>query len=301
MSLQYVIPGEVVAHFVEGYEQSGKYVGFGHLGFAWQPLENRELRIALGAEQGGVLVKRLEPATPAAKVLKRHDVIMSIDGHAIGSGGTVVFRGRERIAFPYVVSLKRPGEEVKVEVLRSGSVLTFMLELSWHEPLVSMHPPQPPEYIIFGGLVFVPLSEPYLRSEWGDLFEERASISLVLPWLQNVRQFSGQQIVVLSSVLASTLTAGLTHFNNRRLLRLNGHRVRNLSHLAHLLDEAPSSSTVRFELDDDDLLCIPKDAAQAATAQVLADNLIPHARSPLATYVKEDQSEPAADDAFHCP
>merc|ERR1711879_158282 len=107
---------------------------------------------------------------------------------------------------------------------------------------------------------------------------------------QNVRRFPGQQVVVLSSVLASPLTAGLTHFNNRRLLRCDGVAVRNLAHLAFLLDSVPCSGIIRFELDDDDLLCIPKDQAVAAVAQVLSDNLIPAAQSPLVAY-EDDYSE----------
>ena len=83
---------------------------------------------------------------------------------------------------------------------------------------------------------------------------------------------------MLSCVFASALTAGLTHFMNRRLHRCNGqqahaavfpftqvssggrrrstHRfteVRNLFHLASLLD-AETASTIWFELDDDDVI-----------------------------------------------
>ena len=48
---------------------------------------------------------------------------------------------------------------------------------------------------IFGGLVFVPLSEPYLRSEWGDFFEERAPICLAEPWMKNLRSFPEEEAV----------------------------------------------------------------------------------------------------------
>ena len=46
---------------------------------------------------------------------------------------------------------------------------------------------------IFGGLVFVPLSEPYLRSEWGELFEERAPVCLAEPWLRNIPRFEEEE------------------------------------------------------------------------------------------------------------
>lgn len=260
-NIGYVIPAEVIEHFVKGFTELGRYAGFGHHGFAWQPLDNHAMREAVGALEGGILVKRVELTAPAAGVLQQRDVLLSIAGRAIGSGGTVHFRRRERIAFPYVTSRLRPGDDVEVEVLRAGAIHRCRLELAWPLPLVTMHPPQPPAYIVFGGLVFVPLSEPYLRSEWGEVFEERAPVSLIEPWLRNERRFLGEEPVVLSSVLASPLTAGLTHYTNRRLLKCNGCSVKNLAHLASLIDDF-EGSTLFFELDDDDVIALPARAAE---------------------------------------
>lgn len=272
-NIGYVIPAEVVEHFVNGFRRSGRYTGFGHAGFAWQPLDNRALREAFEATKGGVLVKRVEPTAPAAKVLRQCDVLLSICGSAIGSGGTVHFRRQERIAFPYRVSRLCPGDTVDIEVIREGAVHNMALELTWPRPLVPMHPPQPPAYVIFGGLVFVPLSEPYLRSEWGELFEERAPLCLVEPWFKNESRFGGEEVVVLSCVFASPLTAGLTHLANRRLLRCDGQEVHNLAHLARLLDAA-QGATILFQLDEDDVIAMPRDAARKTTRDVLRAHLI---------------------------
>jgi len=204
-------------------------------------------------------------------------VLLSVGGQPIGGGGTIHFRRRERIAFPYATSRLCPGDGVQIEVLRRGEVHRRTLELAWPLPLVPMHPPQPPAYVVFGGLVFVPLSEPYLRSEWGELFEERAPLCLVEPWFKNVRRYADEEVVVLSCVFASHLTAGLTHFTNRRLLRCDGQEVRNLAHLAGLLDSA-TGSTIFFDLDDDDVVALPLAAARETTRQVLQAHLIPAAR-----------------------
>ncbi|CAE8639689.1 unnamed protein product, partial [Polarella glacialis] len=313
-NIGYVIPAEVIQQFVRGYLHSGTFRGFGNHGFAWQPLENPALRHAVlggmawpalqhgsssssvdaGAQQassasdpalqasnttgtGGVLVKRIEPTSPASKLLKERDVLLSIGGKPIGFGGTVHFRRRERIAFPYVTSRLFPGDHVALEVLRDGQVHSWQLELGWPLPLVPMHPLQPPAYVVFGGLVFVPLSEPYLRSEWGELFEERAPVALADPWLRNIRCFGDEEVVVLSCIFASPLTAGLTHFMNRRLLSCNGCEVRNLAHLAKLLDEA-AGTNVLFKLDDDDIIALPTEQARATTQQVLETNRIPAGR-----------------------
>jgi len=276
-NIGYVIPAEVIEQFVAGYQQHSKYVGFGHHGFAWQPLDNNALREALGASNGGILVKRVDPTSPASKILKERDVLLSIGGHAIGSGGTVQFRRRERIAFPYITSRLSPGDMVPTEVLRDGIVQCQELELTWPRILVPVHPVQPPAYLIFGGLVFVPLSEPYLRSEWGELFEERAPIHLIEPWFKNMHHVPEEEVVVLSSVLASPLTAGLTHFMNRRLLKFNGVRVLNLTHLAEMLDSS-TEKWITLLLDEEDIIALPRCEATELTAKVMQANLIPTAR-----------------------
>lgn len=38
----------------------------------------------------------------------------------VANDGTVSLRGRERVAFDYLVSLKRPGEVARLSVLRGG-------------------------------------------------------------------------------------------------------------------------------------------------------------------------------------
>ena len=43
------------------------------------------------------------------------------------------------------------------------------MKLSAVRPLVLHDPPDPPKYFVVGGLVFVPLSEPFLMDDFGPL------------------------------------------------------------------------------------------------------------------------------------
>jgi len=99
----------------------------------------------------------------------------------------------------------------------------------------------------------------------------------VEPWLRNVQSCEGEEVVVLSSVLGSPLTAGLTHFMNRRLIRCDGVKVTNLVHLTKLIDESNGPS-ICFELDDDEIIALPLEEARKVTPEVLKANLIPAAR-----------------------
>ena len=64
--------------------------------------------------QKGVLIRRVEPTSPASKALQKEDVLLSFDGIDIASDGTVPFRSGERISFSYLVSLKFTGDQVSL-------------------------------------------------------------------------------------------------------------------------------------------------------------------------------------------
>jgi S1-C subfamily serine protease len=71
-------------------------------------------------KETGVLISKIRPLTHASEVLKKHDVILSIDGQVVGNDGTVPFRNQERISFDWVLSQKHSGESVALGVLREG-------------------------------------------------------------------------------------------------------------------------------------------------------------------------------------
>ena len=114
------------------------------------------------------MVRRIEPTTDCARVLKRHDVLLAFDGVPIAGDGTVPFRTGERIAFSYLVSQKFVGDEAALRVLSGGAERTLRVKLAAPARLVPFHlSGRPPQYFIVGGLVFTAVSVPYLRSEYG--------------------------------------------------------------------------------------------------------------------------------------
>lgn len=70
---------------------------------------------ALGIHGVGIAVGPVEPRTPAAKLLKRGDVLVSADGHPVTDLG-----GLAR-----VVGRHEPGERVRLRVRRHGRLLTL--------------------------------------------------------------------------------------------------------------------------------------------------------------------------------
>ncbi|WJZ90257.1 hypothetical protein VitviT2T_009415 [Vitis vinifera] len=275
-NIGYVIPTTVVSHFLDDYERNGKYTGFPCLGVLLQKLENPALRSCLKVQSNeGVLVRRVEPTSDANNVLKEGDVIVSFDGVHVGCEGTVPFRSTERIAFRYLISQKFTGDVVEVGIIRAGAFMKVQVVLDPRVHLVPYHiEGGQPSYLIISGLVFTPLSEPLIEEEC----EDTIGLKLLTKARYSLARFKGEQIVILSQVLANEVNIGYENMSNQQVLKFNGTWIKNIHHLAHLIDSCKDKYLV-FEFEDNYLAVLEREAAAAASPCILKDYGIPSERS----------------------
>ncbi|KAI3923050.1 hypothetical protein MKW92_006981 [Papaver armeniacum] len=287
-NIGYVIPTTVVSHFLDDYEKNGKYTGFPCLGVLLQKLENPALRTCLKVQSNeGVLVRKIEPTADAYNVLKEGDVIVSFDDVSVGSEGTVPFRSTERIAFRYLISQKFAGDTVEIGIIRKGTFMKVQTVVNPRVHLVPYHiEGGQPSYLIIAGLVFTPLSEPLIDEEC----EDTIGLKLLAKARYSSAKFKGEQIVVLSQVLANEVNIGYEDMGNQQVLKFNGTRVKNISHLSHLVNSCQDKYLV-FEFEDNFVAVLDREAATTASPCILKDYGIPSERSSdlLEPYV--DQPE----------
>ncbi|PUZ61501.1 hypothetical protein GQ55_4G280700 [Panicum hallii var. hallii] len=280
-NIGYVIPTPVIKHFIEDYEKSGEYTGFPILGIEWQKMENPDLRKAMEmkSDQKGVRVRRVEPTAPESGCLRPSDIILSFDGIDIANDGTVPFRHGERIGFSYLVSQKYTGEKARVKVLRNSKIHEFNIKLATHKRLIPAHiKGRPPSYYIVAGFVFMVVSVPYLRSEYGKDYEYDAPVKLLDKHLHAMAQSPDEQLVVVSQVLVSDINIGYEDIVNIQVLAFNGTPVKNLKHLATMVEEC-NEAFLKFDLDYDQLVVLETKTAKAATQDILTTHCIPSAMS----------------------
>lgn len=275
-NIGYVIPTTVVSHFLNDYERNGKYTGFPSLGVLLQKLENPALRACLRVKSNeGVLVRRVEPTSDANNVLKEGDVIVSFDDIKVGCEGTVPFRTNERIAFRYLISQKFAGDVAELGIIRSGEHIKAKVILNPRVHLVPFHVDGgQPSYLIIAGLVFTPLSEPLIDEEC----EDSIGLKLLAKARYSLASFKGEQIVILSQVLANEVNIGYEDMGNQQVLKLNGTRIRNIHHLTHLVDTCKDKYLV-FEFEENYIAVLEREAAIAASSCILKDYGIPSERS----------------------
>ena len=276
-NIGWIIPTTVIHHFLSDVASNGSYTGFPSLGIEWQKMENPDLRkySSMGANQKGVLVRRVEPTCPASRKLKKADIILEFDGHQISNDGTVPFRSGERISFSYLVSNLFVGDRARLKVLRGGAVKSVTVELSKSRRLVPVHlKGAPPQYFIFAGLIFTQVCVPYLKSEYGKDYDYDAPVKLLDKMLHGMPAEEGEQVVVLAQVLAAEINLGYEEIVNTTVLAMNGEKVKSVGHLASLLESCEEKYVV-LDLEYKSTVVLDTAKAKAATEQILKTHCIP--------------------------
>ena len=237
----------------------------------------------MDAGQKGVLIRRVEPTLPASKRLEECDILMQFDGVDIANDGTVPFRSGQRISFTYLVCRKYIGDVVEVKLLKrrreAARQVSVEVELRAPHRLIPVHiMEKPPTYFIMGGLVFTPVTVPYLRSEYGKDYDFDAPVKLLDKMMHWMAQSDGEQVVVLSQVLAADVSIGYEDIASTQVVALNGEKIRNLRELVEHV-EACRKRYLHFDLDHNQKVILETGAARAATRAMLEVHCIPFDRS----------------------
>lgn len=140
-NIGYVVPVNVINHFLENVNRYGVYSGVCGLGAVMQGMENESLRRYYGLKEDdtGVLVLRTAPLSPAASLLCRGDVVMSVDGIDIANDGTIPFRdgsNKERVFMNYYFTQRFSTDSVALVVRRRGDTFTIKCPLYLPAPLI---------------------------------------------------------------------------------------------------------------------------------------------------------------------
>lgn len=99
----YIIPTPVVKHFISGVEENDQFPGFCSLGILCQHMQNARMRnyFKMTSKMIGILIKRINPSSSSYGILKKDDVLLSIDGVSIGNDETGKHLYITQIIFQY--------------------------------------------------------------------------------------------------------------------------------------------------------------------------------------------------------
>jgi len=280
-NIGFIIPVPIIRHFLDDIQKTGKYTGFGSIGMICQPLDNIQLRkyFKMSHNQTGVVITSVAPTSKNKSLLRKDDVVLSMDGVRIANDGTVPFRHRgERITFDYVLMNKFIGDRVKIKLWREGKELEIEAEVGPRNFLVPVHAYDiRPSYFVYGGLVFTKLVQPYLH-EYGDDWYNQSPRKLSYKALYGELEKETHEVVILSHILVDEINYGYNNCTNLEVLKFNGVKIENLRHLVELVENNKEPYT-RFDLDDYGLIIMESKAAATANQRILDKHYVPSAKS----------------------
>ena len=245
----YMIPTPVIRRFLKDVED-GRYDYYVDIAVRWMPLENPAMRKYLGRPNDGrgVVVTDVFSEGSSDGYLQKGDVLISIDGHPIESDGSVRLDGKP-VQLEEIVERKFAREEVRLEVWREGKTEMVKVPLkpadmfSMYEVLYE----PPPRYVLYGGLVFQPLTANLMAVLAG---------SADLRLKQKYTMFATDQMyketpepVILSAVLPDPSNVYLRGLAGQIVREINGRTIRTLADVEPALAANGQRTVIRFEGD----------------------------------------------------
>jgi S1-C subfamily serine protease len=257
-----VVPGTLIVRFLQ-QAMNNPRVDIPGFGVRDQGLESPSLRrhLKMSAEQSGVLIRRVSWGTSADGVVEPGDVLLSIAGAKIANNGTIRYRGRFRTHYRVFLGDHAIGDEVDVRLLRGGEVIERKMTLKPTRYLVPRSQYDVlPTFMVWGGLVFQRLTRDFLATweEW----DSRAPTGLLAAYEHGLPTEARPELVVLSRVLADKLTVGMEPAECELIEAVDDVPVKNLAHLASLLDQADGT----IQLTTTSGVCVVLDAAEVGAA-----------------------------------
>ena len=246
-NIGYFIPVNILNNFLEDIKD-GKYDGSPLLGVEWLELESPSHRRMLGIEDktGGILIKKVFKNSPFEGVLQKNDVLMKLDNYPVESDGTIEFRKNEKTDFSYVNQQKKYGDNLSYEIIRDKKTKTGQVKLEKKDikytVVTEVTIETPPSYMVYGGLLFEPLTSNYMAG----VIEKLGSV-----YDREELYKDYKELVVLVRVLPFDVNLGYTDAVNQIIVKVNGEKYKDFKDFAQKVKNVKSGFII-FENDNGD-------------------------------------------------
>src|SRR5213595_4128214 len=264
----YMVPTPVINRFLKDVSD-GRYDGYVDLGITYGKLQNPAQRKFLGLKDDdrGVLVETVVAAGPCAKILQPGDVLLSIDNHPIASDGNVELEG-ERVEMPEVVERKFKRDNVKFNIWRDKQSTSGSVQLDTVPPyLMQSHKYDVrPRYVLYGGLLFQPLSLDLLEAyQPTDLRLRHFFDFYVIDQIYREHP----DVIVLTNILPDAINTYLAPYRGGIVDEINGKKVRTLDEVASAFAETPEHFVIRM-IGDGPPLVLDRNKVESARERIKA-------------------------------
>lgn len=280
--LMQVVNAELIQRFLT-QEKAGVPI----LGVELTPLDDPQFRqyLKLDSSANGLYISKVLPGSAAETAgVKAGDVLTAIDGLSLDNQGrcdhpryglhhaTVLLRGMKDIGQELPLNISRKGESLQISVNLNRNAVDNAL-------FKPQQPGKQPRYIVWGGLLFQPLTDTLL-SEFRNM--NNGVLPLELQTLeQNEAELRAAQFtepVGLTFVLPTVATQGYDELRFCQLLAVNGTQVKNFADLPALLDTATENGLIRLDFNKAPYTIYMERATVEAVNEQLQQHAVPQLR-----------------------
>ena len=202
--------------------------------------------LGLENKSGGILIKKVFKNSPFEGVLQKNDVLMKLDNYPVESDGTIEFRKNEKTNFSYVNQQKKYGDNLSYEIIRDKKIKTGQVKLDKkgieYTVVTEVTIETPPSYMVYGGLLFEPLTSNYLAGT-------AEKLGFVYDKEELYKDY--KELVVLVRVLPFDVNLGYTDAENLIIVKVNGEKYKDFKDFAQKVKNVKSGFIV-FENDKGD-------------------------------------------------
>ena len=241
----YMIPTPVIRRFLEDIKD-GTYDRYMDLSLSMFNTLNPAMRRGLGlpSDDRGVLVSSVASAGVCHGHVKPGDVILAIDSLPVASDGTVELEG-ERVQMAEVAERKFKGDSIRLVLWRNRAQteVTVPLSHAWPFSMQSNQFDVLPAYVLYGGLLFQPLSRNLLSSVQ---FQNPRLSYLFEAFVPRELYKDHPEVIVLSAILADPINTYLSEFKDGVLEAVDGTPVRTLAEVAAALAKPADFHVLKF-------------------------------------------------------
>jgi S1-C subfamily serine protease len=266
-NIGYLVPSGVIQHFLDDIKDK-RYDGFPDDGLYIQTMENEKLRQHYQMkDRSGILITQVVKGSSCDGYVKKDDVLLQIDGIDVANDATILVEGNGRVAANYLIRNHHIGDTFELTLLREGQILQVNVPAKHMVTLIPFEHEKRPKYLIFGGVVFMPLSKNYLF-EWGRNWVQKAPIRFVdLSKNGNFPKEDNEEVVFVQSVLSDRENSGY-EITNAIVEKVNDTPINNFSTLITALTDQQSGD-VEILLQGGTKIILDAQKAQESNARLL--------------------------------
>jgi len=227
-AIGYFIPTPVIEQFLTDIKD-GTIDGIPVLGAFFQGMESPAMRASFKMKEGESGARNLITAKDSSTdgLLKKNDVLLSIEGHQVFNDGRAPFRDDSKIGLGYYVVTHQVGDKIRLKILRKGKKKELEVKLKGLSIYIIPAMPQfetRPRYYEIGGMLFRPVERRYVNT----LGKNKPS---------GIMDFAGvikgevdiDELVVVSEVFNASVNKGYPgYIENIRVQEINGKAIKRL-------------------------------------------------------------------------